>query len=485
MHRLSLPPSFPPSSLQPPPPTLLATRAGLDCNLLASWLILPGSAHCLRHDPLWYAGYDVGPGAVDFAINVTATRGNSSAGPASTASLALSPAVPAAASPGAGIAARLLGDLAAYRAMPDFGGHVLMVPFPPGEKRNTQAGRERETGGGGGGGGCFFLFFPHPPPPLPPPTSRLHPRHRPDLQPVRLADGGPVSDLPVGHGVRPGGDQLRGLPGAAGEKRENGGESARSLEGEAGRGGAHPVFNLFSLCPKKKNACSQPAGTCLANQLADLAAADAARVAAGKGPLYRLTRWGGGTPGARQAFRRAPSGPLWLGLPLPSTTASIVTLALDAAGLRLVTAVAAGVIDAVAVCARPAAGGGAGTLLPVPADPAGCRPAGPGASFQALSGAGALAVTLRNAGALAAQFTVAVANCTGGVLDPPAAVAALGPGSAGVVEFALAATAAAGCGRPGVGWPSWTRRARPRPPWPSPFPSMPPTLRSRPSTRAA
>ena len=142
-----------------PPPTLLATRAGLDCNLLASWLILPGSAHCLRHDPLWYAGYDVGPGAVDFAINVTATRGNSSAGPASTASLALSPAVPAAASPGAGIAARLLGDLAAYRAMPEFGGHVLMVPFPPGEKRNTQAGTERETGGGGGRGGCFFLFF--------------------------------------------------------------------------------------------------------------------------------------------------------------------------------------------------------------------------------------------------------------------------------------------------------------------------------------
>jgi len=190
---------------------------------------------------------------------------------------------------------------------------------------------------------------------------------------------------------------------------------------------------------QSQNACTQPAGTCLANQLMDLAAADAAREAAGKGPLHKLARWGGGQAGARQAFRRAAAGPLWLGLPLPSSTSSLVTLALDAADLQFVTSVASGVIEAVAVCARPPAGGGAGTLLPPPANPAGCA----AASFQALSGAGVLAVTLRNTGALAAQFTVVVANCTGGVLDPPAAVAALRPGAAGVLEFPLASTSAA------------------------------------------
>lgn len=139
---LPIPPILFPSShpcpffFHTPPNT--ATRANLDCNLLASWLILPGSAHCLRHDPLWYAGYDVGPGQVDFAINVSASGGGRAGGgsssPTTTTTLALSPAVPAANSPAAGIAARLLGDLAAYRAMPDFGGHVLMVPFPPGKQ---------------------------------------------------------------------------------------------------------------------------------------------------------------------------------------------------------------------------------------------------------------------------------------------------------------------------------------------------------------
>jgi hypothetical protein len=79
----------------------------------------------------------VGPGQLDFGLNVTVTVGGSGSGGTggsnTTATLALSPAVPVAASPTAGAAARLLGDLVSYRAMPDFGGHVLMVPFPPGE----------------------------------------------------------------------------------------------------------------------------------------------------------------------------------------------------------------------------------------------------------------------------------------------------------------------------------------------------------------
>ena len=49
-----------------------------------------------------------------------------------------------------------------------------------------------------------------------------------------------------------------------------------------------------------QNACSQPVGSCLANQLADLVAADTARATAGTTPLYFVSRWGGGQPGANQ-----------------------------------------------------------------------------------------------------------------------------------------------------------------------------------------
>jgi hypothetical protein len=109
-----------------------------------------------------------------------------------------------------------------------------------------------------------------------------------------------------------------------------------------------------------------------------------------------------------------------------------------------VTAVAKGVIEAAAVCARPATT----AVLAPPASTTGCAASSP--SFQALSGAGALVVTVRNAGAVSAQFTVTVSRCSGGVLDPPAGVVALPPGGGAVLEFPLAATsaaavAAAGC----------------------------------------
>lgn len=49
-----------------------------------------------------------------------------------------------------------------------------------------------------------------------------------------------------------------------------------------------------------QNGCKRPAGTCLANQLTDLATADKARVAAGSTPLYFVGRYGGGTANAKQ-----------------------------------------------------------------------------------------------------------------------------------------------------------------------------------------
>ena len=49
-----------------------------------------------------------------------------------------------------------------------------------------------------------------------------------------------------------------------------------------------------------QNACSQPVGSCLTNQLKDLKAADDALIARGTTPLRYVTRWGGGNPSARQ-----------------------------------------------------------------------------------------------------------------------------------------------------------------------------------------
>ena len=47
--------------------------------------------------------------------------------------------------------------------------------------------------------------------------------------------------------------------------------------------------------------CQQPEGTCLANQLADYYNADIERIGMGTTPLYFVSRWGGGQPGAQQA----------------------------------------------------------------------------------------------------------------------------------------------------------------------------------------
>ena len=46
--------------------------------------------------------------------------------------------------------------------------------------------------------------------------------------------------------------------------------------------------------------CQQPQGTCLAHQLADYYNADMARIGMGTTPVYFVSRWGGGQPGAQQ-----------------------------------------------------------------------------------------------------------------------------------------------------------------------------------------
>lgn len=303
------------------------TRGGLNCDLLASFLIEPGSAHCLRNDPLWYEGYEMGGVQVDFDITVSVKRGGGGATPTTSSNITLSPAVPAAALPT--VAARLLGDLSSYEPPPDFGGGMLFIPHPPGASLTTVL------------------------------TTNTFALTVVDKSLVSV-DGGTCDRV----------------------------------------GTSYPAFRSQAA------ACGSRPGTCLSNQLADLAASDAAAVAAGRPPRYSVTRWGGGQAGAKQAFKRTPSGPLWLGLPLPSTTASLVTLSVDAANVTLVTNAAPARLVNGSVCTgRQAAGS---------PPPAVCG------SFEALVSDATLAVTLVNDGVVDSDYTVAVANCSGAPVLPPA-----------------------------------------------------------------
>ena len=57
-----------------------------------------------------------------------------------------------------------------------------------------------------------------------------------------------------------------------------------------------------ALCAAQ-NQCTQPVGSCLANQLTGLKASDDARILAGTTPVYYVSRWGGGLPEARQVSK--------------------------------------------------------------------------------------------------------------------------------------------------------------------------------------
>ena len=56
-----------------------------------------------------------------------------------------------------------------------------------------------------------------------------------------------------------------------------------------------------------QNACKRAVGSCLGNQLSDMAAADTARAAKGSTPLYFITRYGGGNTAPTQAHSASHS----------------------------------------------------------------------------------------------------------------------------------------------------------------------------------
>jgi len=407
------------------------TRGNLNCNLFSSFFIAAGSAHCLRHDPLWYEGYEMGTSLVDFEITVnattTTTTSPSSSPSSSSASqdLLLTPASPAGVLPAAGVAARLLGDLSSYYSPPDLGGSVLLIPHPPDATSLTQILTQN--------------------------TSEWL-----------------VVD-----------------------------KSLVSLDGrDCDRvGTSYPAFR------SQASACSSAQGACLHNQIRDLRASDAARVAQGLRPRHLVGRWGGGQPGAAQAFKRGGVGPLWFGLPLPSTSASLVTLSVDAGSLRVVTNVARGKVRSARVCAGASTAAAAraakeaakataakatssssrsssptssspssspsSPLAPPPAPPptknvTTAAAAATCGSFQALTQTGYLTATIANEGAVAADFTVTVTGCGSAsppsasspstaplpVLPPPAVYLSLQPGEARDAVFELHATSDAAGGVP-------------------------------------
>ena len=73
-------------------------------------------------------GFLLGTAALQFSIKVAIASSNSSI----AQTLVLDPANPLAVNTAGTVIAQLLGDLAGYSQLPDFGSYVLMLPAPAG-----------------------------------------------------------------------------------------------------------------------------------------------------------------------------------------------------------------------------------------------------------------------------------------------------------------------------------------------------------------
>ena len=177
--------------------------------------------------------------------------------------------------------------------------------------------------------------------------------------------------------------------------------SAVSLDGS----GCDKPGVMFSGFETQPNACSQPAGTCLSNQLTDIVAADAALMSAGNVPKHNLAALSLGTPQLHDALPGAPSPNLKrLAVPSAQLRNSIVVLTLSADSIRFVVNYAPGHIVSASLINF---NGNASS------------------SFVALSGNGLLAATIVNTGSIAASFYLSVLNCSTGValIPSPGAIA--------------------------------------------------------------
>jgi hypothetical protein len=129
-------------------------RGNRACAWSPSWLVggVPGSAHCMRYDEYWwYRGYSVGAPQLEFDVQVHVSADGAGAAPAPGEEapppevLTVSPSRTTALSADRGVAARLLGDLAAYASAPAIEGHWLLVPLPPGLPPNEAHSSNLDT----------------------------------------------------------------------------------------------------------------------------------------------------------------------------------------------------------------------------------------------------------------------------------------------------------------------------------------------------
>lgn len=150
-------------------------------------------------------------------------------------------------------------------------------------------------------------------------------------------------------------------------------------------------------------AATSRAGACLANQLADLLAADEARLAAGKQARYLVSgrREFAGTVVADNTLRLLYND--------PQESVSTVRLEFDAAQIGQTINESAAYIDTASV-----------------------------APFAALSGDGTLAATIVNIGNHPASYLVTVSNCTPGIIPPPPRAVTIAPGPATTLNLELA-----------------------------------------------
>jgi len=177
--------------------------------------------------------------------------------------------------------------------------------------------------------------------------------------------------------------------------------SAVSLDGS----GCDKPGVMFSGFRNQPNRCGVPAGSCLSNQLQDIADADAVAMAAGNMPRSNVAALQAGAPSLRDAQPGAMS-PEKKRLALPTTQLrnSIVTLSLNADSIRFVINYSPGrIISAELIDFLGRTVGG----------------------FVALSGNGRLSATMVNNGTIDASYYLSVLNCSAGValIPSPGALA--------------------------------------------------------------
>lgn len=156
------------------------------------------------------------------------------------------------------------------------------------------------------------------------------------------------------------------------------------------------------------NRCEMHAGSCTSNQLEDLRNADVAAVAAGRAPTYFAAAYGNASYGSTSSSSNAP----FLAFSAASQIApSVITITMIADSLTLQVDIATADIISITVS-------GDGVVVSNSQD-------------------GVVAVTVKNTGWLASDFTVSVLNCSSGTMPITAQVATIAANHSHTFTFSL------------------------------------------------